>query len=140
MVTPENETAFLKIVDFIENNKYNDFGLFKKSLKLTRATTIENDLGITGDDATDFMVDFSKTFGIDLEKFDPCCYFELEGFLYGLFMPFFSKATNDCIKKKKHQITLGMLAQSAVDGVWDSNKGDIDAKHALDEIAKKSKQ
>jgi hypothetical protein len=124
MVKLENEAVFLKIVDFIEKNKYNDFGIFKKPLKLSRATTIENDLGITGDDANDFMADFSKTFEVNLEKFDPCCYFELEGFLYGLFMPFYSKAIKDCIRKKKRQITLGMLEQSVVDGIWDSDKID----------------
>lgn len=47
--------------------------------KITIDTSIENDLGLTGDDAVDFIHDFSKTFHVSIENFQFQKYFRPEG-------------------------------------------------------------
>jgi len=43
------------------------------------STELESDLGITGDDASEFLFDFSQKFNIKLTHFDINQYFLLEG-------------------------------------------------------------
>jgi hypothetical protein len=66
------------------------------------------------------MAEFAEAFSVDLTSFDPCCYFAIEGFLYGFFTLFHSKKIRDCINQKKKKITLGMLEQAAKSGAWNS--------------------
>src|SRR5262245_26242616 len=43
--------------------------------EITRDTEIEDHLGVTGDDAVDFMIAYSKAFGVDVTKFMAADYF-----------------------------------------------------------------
>lgn len=47
--------------------------------KLTLDTLLEKDLGITGDDAIDFIEDFAQEFDIDCSSFNYRLYFKEEG-------------------------------------------------------------
>lgn len=53
-----------------------------ESVEIKRESAIENDLGISGDDADDFILKFAKKFNVDISEFDADKYFEGEpGFL-----------------------------------------------------------
>ncbi len=85
---------------------------------LDEATTIEDDLGITGDDAAEFMEKFFEAFGVDASGFDFGRYFHDEGlnpFLV-LLMPF--RRYRD--RQKKIPITLAMLAKAVECQRWDA--------------------
>lgn len=47
--------------------------------EVTREAKIENDLGVTGDDAVDFLIAYSKAFNVDVTKFMAADYFDGEG-------------------------------------------------------------
>ena len=47
--------------------------------KVVENAEIENDLGISGDDATDFLLAFSKEFKVDISDFMAAEYFSPEG-------------------------------------------------------------
>jgi acyl carrier protein len=67
-----------ELVSFIK-----DF--WDESLEITAETKIEDDLGITGDDADEFLVAFSKKFNVSLKKFIFKKYFESEPSLFSHF-------------------------------------------------------
>ena len=46
-----------------------------KDEEITRDTSIEDDLGVTGNDAVDFLIADSKTFDVDVTKFMAGDYF-----------------------------------------------------------------
>lgn len=66
------------------------------SINITEDLSIENDLGISGDDAYEFIMTFSKKFQVDIKDFDYSEYFNSE--------PSWSGATS-----KKKPLTVGML-------------------------------
>ena len=47
--------------------------------EITRDTQIEDELGVTGDDAVEFMIAYGKTFNVDVTKFMAADYFRGEG-------------------------------------------------------------
>lgn len=47
--------------------------------KVTEEAELENDLGISGDDAVDFIIAFGKEFNVDISKFMAADYFSPEG-------------------------------------------------------------
>jgi acyl carrier protein len=50
-----------------------------KKESITRESELEVDLGITGDDADEFIVKFGEKFNVDIENFNPNEYFLSEG-------------------------------------------------------------
>ena len=52
---------------------------FLKKKEITRDTSIEGDLKITGDDADDFLIEFGKRFNVDMRHFRIGDYFGDEG-------------------------------------------------------------
>lgn len=50
-----------------------------KDMMIDENTRMEEDLSITGDDAWEFFVDYSKNFDIDISNFRFSDYFESEG-------------------------------------------------------------
>lgn len=89
------------------------------SKPLTRDTRLWEDLGLTGDDANDFMGSFFERFQIDPGDFDFHRYFlmEGEGGLYSLFQRWVLKKSQT---RQREPITLGMLYRAALDGKWSS--------------------
>lgn len=65
-------------------------------------TDIEKHIGITGDDATDYMLAFAKRYNVDLSDFDFDRHFDPEG--AGWLFP-------DAINHHKTPVTIGMLLQ-----------------------------
>jgi hypothetical protein len=57
-------------------------GRYKKPI--TRETCLEKDLGMTGDDAVEFLLDYGKKYSVDLTKFDIRKYFMPEGDVFGM--------------------------------------------------------
>ncbi|MGS1028940.1 DUF1493 family protein [Burkholderia glumae] len=88
------------------------------SKPLTRDTRLWEDLGMTGDDANDFMGYFFERFQIDPGDFDFHRYFlmEGEGGLYSLFRRWVLRKP----KTRREPITLGMLHLAALDRKWSS--------------------
>jgi acyl carrier protein len=64
---------FEKVVALITHH----MGTYK--FELTRETKLERDLGISGDDAWDLIVDYSKKFNVDITCFEMNKYFSPEG-------------------------------------------------------------
>ncbi len=64
---------YTKVIKFVYKKRWK----YKK--EITSESTLEKDLGITGDDGEDFMFDFFNEFNIDYDKFNPNRYFHREG-------------------------------------------------------------
>lgn len=83
---------------------------------ITRDTSIEDDLGLTGDDAVDFLIAYSKTFDVDVTKFMAADYFgpERSVVLSELFREFTGK-------RKRKILTVGHLEKGIIAGRLDEN-------------------
>lgn len=108
-----------EIEDFIRK----EAGIFP-SKKINPSTTIEDDLGITGDDAVDFMEKFFDRFNVDYQGFDFQRYFNGEGFspLKLLLLPLPSFRRKFQKEVAKVPLTLGMLAKAVELKRWDAEK------------------
>jgi len=80
-----------KLIDFVKS-----WNLIQPD-KITLDTLIEKDLGITGDDAIDFIEEFAKKFDVDIVSFDYSKYFGSEGIdIFDVFSRlFFQKRTTN---------------------------------------------
>ncbi|PBP80982.1 hypothetical protein CCL20_20985 [Pseudomonas syringae] len=91
-------------------NFYIGFG--RKAFEtLSLATRVSSDLGLDGDDASDFMEDFFDHFYVDRGDYDHYRYFKPEG--TDIFVFFRSKD-----RRAKTVIMLGMLYDAAQMKVW----------------------
>ncbi len=81
--------------------------------ELTRQTDLVADLGLVGDDAFEFMDQFSTKFNVKEGDYCSSLYFDAEGLWM---LPLFKK------KQKKMHITLGMLEMAALSGLWETEK------------------
>jgi len=84
--------------------------------EVTREAKIEDELGVTGDDAVDFLIAYSKAFNVDVTKFMAADYFDGEGdpILPGIIRLFTGK------KKKANKIlTVGHLEKGILAGRLD---------------------
>lgn len=97
--------VFCKIKEFVIEKNLIDAD------EISEETEIENDLGITGDDAVEFLEEFSQKFKVDTSGFDFESYFMTEGInLSSIFKLFSSK------KKKRKRLTLKDLQQAVERG------------------------
>jgi len=77
---------------------------------------IEDDLGITGDDAVDFLLAYSKTFNVDVRGFMAADYFDGEGdFILPLIMRMFTGKR----KGKNKVLTIAHLGKGILAGKLD---------------------
>ncbi|MEK2602869.1 DUF1493 family protein [Burkholderia arboris] len=91
-----------------------------KSMPLSVATRLWEDLGQTGDEADDFMGHFFERFCIDTGDFDFHRYFLMEGEgSYSLFRRWVLRQPHDL---KRESITLAMLYRAAVERKWDTGR------------------
>ena len=107
-MTQKND--FQQIVEFVYKMRWN----YEKPL--TPQITLEDDLGISGDDAVEFMEAFFDEFNVDASRFIFEDYFTLEGgglinfrWLFGL----------ESKPKKSIPISLGHLQKIVQKKVWD---------------------
>ena len=101
---------FEKIKDFTIRES------FIKNVVLTRETQIEQELGISGHDAVEFILAFSKEFNVDVSRFMAGDYFDDEG---GQLMSQIKKIFSKNKTSKKKQITLGDLERAVTAGKLD---------------------
>ncbi|WP_250482723.1 DUF1493 family protein [Caballeronia sp. GaOx3] len=101
-----------------------EIGLSPKQ-PLRPSDTLENDFGITGDDADDFMGAFSKRFNVGPGDFDFHRYFEMEGFSvwpFSVFTNWLHKRWGIKKYNEREPLTVAML-QRAIDlGVWETER------------------
>ena len=95
---------FEKISEFVLRER----GKYKKAL--TRETTLEKDLKITGDDSVEFIESFGKEFNVDVSQFDLAKHFVSEGTFALLKLTLFGIDTGN------PQITLGDLEKAVEKG------------------------
>jgi len=68
----KTDELFADLVDFLKKQ----IGLY--DVLITRNTLLEDDLGVTGDDAEDLIIAFGKRYGIDVNSFNFTKYFHEE--------------------------------------------------------------
>jgi len=92
---------------FIENNW--NWGNISNSLD--NNIRVEQDLNITGDDAIEFLIAFSKKFDVDISDFNVSDYFDPESYEISLqrFLNYLKKE-----KKKKKILTLEDLDKAII--------------------------
>ncbi len=89
-------------------------GKYRKPL--LRDTTLEKDLGMSGDDAVEFVLDFSKKFSVDVSKFEIKKYFFPEG---DSILPAIMRLFTGKKNPKKRELKLGDLEKAAIAGRLD---------------------
>src|SRR6188474_1295212 len=100
-------------------NKLKDFVVAKCGVaneEVTRDAKLENDLGITGDDAVELLIAYGKKFNVDVSRFMAAEYFEGEG---DPILPAIIRFLTG--KKKKHTkiLTIGHLEKGIYAGRLD---------------------
>src|SRR5215467_7297955 len=72
-LSPSEQTLYNRILDFVSSET-------RTRKHLSGNTDIEKDLGVAGDDAEEFMLNFQREFDVDLLNFRFDRYFGGEGF------------------------------------------------------------
>lgn len=107
----EEDAIWPRLLALIEELPTRGISRLVGSKALTRKTDLVSDLGLTGDDAFEFMERYAEVFGVKRGDYDSSTYFEPES-LWPL--PRLRK------HPRKQPITLGMLESAACDGEWNS--------------------
>jgi hypothetical protein len=102
--TMENWPILEKLKLFVEEERY------EYPFIITKDTTIEKDLKITGDDAMEFMISYSNEFHVDVSNFMAADYFSPEGTSF-LFPD----------SKKRKILTIGDLEKGVIAGRLDES-------------------
>lgn len=82
--------------------------------EVTQTALIEDDLGVTGDDAVEFIIAFGMTFNVDVSNFMAAEYFGPDG---GISLPKFL----DTNKRNRKQLSVMHLQKAIVAGRLDEN-------------------
>lgn len=105
-----------EIFERIKSLVVKQMGRYRKPL--TRETCLEKDLGMTGDDAFEFIRDFSKQFDVDISKFEMRKYFMPEA---DSVLPMIIRLFTDKKNPKEAELKLGDLEKAAIAGRLDDN-------------------
>jgi acyl carrier protein len=84
--------------------------------EVTKGASIENDLGVTGDDAVDFLIAYGKAFNVNVTKFMAADYFNEEG---DIILPALIGAITGKKKNKNKILTVGHLEKGIIAGRLD---------------------
>lgn len=84
--------------------------------EITRDTNIEDELGVTGDDAVDFIIAYGKTFNVDVTKFMAADYFGAER---NVMLSEFFKWLTGYRKRTRKTLTVGHLEKGIIAGRLD---------------------
>ncbi|MBN3846166.1 DUF1493 family protein [Paraburkholderia sp. Ac-20342] len=113
----DSHDASVELTEFIRKKI-----LYPERLPINPETSVEDHLGVTGDDSPKFMEAFFDRFNVGPGDFDCNRYFEGEG----VFDPFTSivRFLFHRIKKepKREPLTVAMLQHAIELGVWDSER------------------
>ena len=105
-----NDEIFNRIKLLVEGK----MGKYRKPL--LRDTTLEKDLGMSGDDAVEFILEFSKRFRVDISKFEIKKYFYAEG---DSVLPAIIRVFTGKKNPKQKELTIGHLEKSIIAGRLD---------------------
>ena len=86
--------------------------------EITRETKLEDDLGIKGNDAVEFLLAYSKEFNVDLSRFMAKDYFSPEG---DVILPALIRLFTGKPKLNRKQLTVGHLERGIMEGRLDEN-------------------
>lgn len=86
--------------------------------EITRETEIEDDLGIYGDDADDFLIKFGKVFNVDVSQFPIGNYFSDEG---DIILPAIIRFFTNTKKRERKSFNVGHLEKAIIEGKLDEN-------------------
>lgn len=86
------------------------------SFSITQNTKLEHDLGMTGDDAYEFLIEFSQKFNVDVSNFQIDKYFLPEG---DSLLPTISRLIRGEENPKQKELTIGDLENSILKGKLD---------------------
>ena len=78
--------------------------------------SLENDLGVHGDDAVEFIVAFSKEFNVDVSRFMAAEYFSPEG---DVILPAIIRLFTGKKKAKQKDLTIRHLVKAVIAGQLD---------------------
>ena len=78
----------------------------RNNAPITRATSLESDLGITGDDAVEFLISYSQKFCADVSGLDLKKYFSPEG---DFILPLILRLLTGKKEAKDSELTVGDL-------------------------------
>jgi len=101
-----------KLKDFVIEQSYVD------DEEITKETRIEDDLGVSGDDAVEFIIAFGKKFNVDISNFMIAEYFEPEG---DIILPTIIGFFTGRKKQKKKFLTVGHLENAIIAGRLDES-------------------
>jgi hypothetical protein len=97
-----------EVLDKLSAYMRNRMGYVKRLI--STATELSKDVGMDGDDAREFLEWYKTEFNVDMAGFTFGKYFGSEGLF--LPIPYF------LFGKRKLPMTLGMLVEAAISGVW----------------------
>lgn len=107
----EQKILLTKISYFI-TNKYDS------NEAVDENSRIEEDLGITGDEAWEFLIEYGKTFNVDVSNFMAADYFKAEGFDFITPILEFLKLKKKSMKKT---LTIDDLIKGVIAGKLDKD-------------------
>jgi hypothetical protein len=105
-----NDELFGKIKEFVVK-----FSCVRDVL-LDRKTILEKEIGLTGDDAIEFIIAFGKKFNVDVSGFMAAEYFEAEG---DNLLPSISRLLTGQKIVRKKELVLGDLERAVIVGKLD---------------------
>ena len=104
------DDILIKIILLVEKR------MGKYQMPIVRETALEKDLGISGDDAVEFLMDFSKEFNVDMSNFDIKKYFFPEG---DSILPAIVRLFTGKRQRKQKELRLGDLGKAVIAGRLD---------------------
>lgn len=105
--------------------------LFGGALKIKPSSRLEEDLGVTGVDAIEFIGKWAETFGVHATEFPCDRYFGPEG--QGMVTTLLALFSERYRKPPRVPLTLGMLEEAMRLGRWDSEAIERFAREATRE-------
>lgn len=98
---------FIKLKDFVIKQSC------VEDEEITSATRLADDLGLSGDDAVEFIMAFGKAFNVDISHFMAADYFEPEG---DIVLPSLLRFLTGRKKQAKKTLTVGHLEKAIIAG------------------------
>ncbi|ADG19961.1 protein of unknown function DUF1493 [Paraburkholderia atlantica] len=96
-----------------------------QKIAIKPSSSLEDDFGVTGDDASKLINTFAITFNVQPGDFEFLRYFNMEGFSvwpFSILTRYLLKLRGVKDYKNKEPITVGMLQRAIELGVWDSQR------------------
>jgi acyl carrier protein len=84
--------------------------------KITENSSLENDMGIYGDEAVEFIIAFGKEFNVDVSNFEAADYFNPEG---DTILPAIIRFFTGKKKRKQKELRIKHLMKAIVEGKLD---------------------